>query len=643
MVQGLEWRFPDNNYTTEYGLDTSDMETFKKDPLASLAREICQNSIDASNNKKPVKVEFKAFRVKREKIPGIDALETEIRKCYNYKKDSKKESSALWNMLRAIREPEISCLRISDFNTTGIEGAKSNKRDTPFYNLTKGSGVSDKAAGRGGSKGIGKFASFVVSRINTVFYSTLASDTSGYIGICKLRSRPMENDKDLLTMGIGYYGTNEKNYPVLEEFKLDPAFVRKSGELGADVFIIGFKNEEDWVEQVVSKILDSFIVAIFRGELEVTVEDTKVSKDTLATVLQDKKIFSSCSKYAMKRIVSQFELLRGGSEIYSKPIMIQGKDMGIIYLKKYSASDGENATNQCVMVRYPYMQIKYIRLGSGRNLSGLCIIERNELNDRLREIENPQHTDWEINRLNDNKQRKKETREMKSLLKEQVNAFALEVLQEDNSAHSDLVGAGAFLPDREEINNELDGDKLNKEDLISRPIRRVNTSNPKVLKSGENGEGREFTKGTEEGNTEGIRKPKHQRGGLGNPNPDTTNGKESGTGDDTKGEDSVLHKVKLSGIRFKTLVQGEQNDTYACVFTAPHDEQNCDFSISMYGDGTDRYTVKILEATINGRPCAIENGVVKNITFMKGQDYVIRYKVLTHTKFSSEVIMHAYR
>lgn len=202
-------------------------------------------------------------------------------------------------------------------------------------------------------------------------------------------------------------GQMKKNYPVLEEFKLDPAFVRKSGELGTDVFIIGFKNEEDWVEQVVSKILDSFIVAIFRGELEVTVEDTKVSKDTLATVLQDKKIFSSCSKYAMKRIVSQFELLRGGSEIYSKPIMIQGKDMGIIYLKKYSASDGENATNQCVMVRYPCMQIKYIRLGSGRNLSGLCIIERNELNDRLREIENPQHTDWEINRLNDNKQRKK--------------------------------------------------------------------------------------------------------------------------------------------------------------------------------------------------------------------------------------------
>ena len=43
-----KWRFPDNNYTDEKGLDTSDMEIFKKDPIASLAREICQKSIDAS-------------------------------------------------------------------------------------------------------------------------------------------------------------------------------------------------------------------------------------------------------------------------------------------------------------------------------------------------------------------------------------------------------------------------------------------------------------------------------------------------------------------------------------------------------------------------------------------------------------------
>ena len=39
MNEEIKWRFKGNNYTTEFGLDTSDMETFKKDPIASLARE----------------------------------------------------------------------------------------------------------------------------------------------------------------------------------------------------------------------------------------------------------------------------------------------------------------------------------------------------------------------------------------------------------------------------------------------------------------------------------------------------------------------------------------------------------------------------------------------------------------------------
>ena len=63
----------------------------KKDPIASLAREICQNSIDASYGEKPVKVEFSLFSVDREEIPGIDELAKQIEKCFEYKKDSPKE------------------------------------------------------------------------------------------------------------------------------------------------------------------------------------------------------------------------------------------------------------------------------------------------------------------------------------------------------------------------------------------------------------------------------------------------------------------------------------------------------------------------------------------------------------------------
>ena len=50
------WQFPDNNCTDNVGLEDAGTETFAGDADGGLAREICQNSLDASNGKKPVSV-----------------------------------------------------------------------------------------------------------------------------------------------------------------------------------------------------------------------------------------------------------------------------------------------------------------------------------------------------------------------------------------------------------------------------------------------------------------------------------------------------------------------------------------------------------------------------------------------------------
>lgn len=119
-----KWRFPDNNYTSENGLDTSDMEMFKKDPVSSLAREICQNSIDAAFGEKPVRVEFSLFQVARGEVPGVDDLAAQIDACYKYKKDSPKEEPTLRELKKSISRDTITCLRVSDFNTSGIFGVQ---------------------------------------------------------------------------------------------------------------------------------------------------------------------------------------------------------------------------------------------------------------------------------------------------------------------------------------------------------------------------------------------------------------------------------------------------------------------------------------------------------------------------------------
>ena len=151
------WRFVGNNYATETGLDTADMETFKKDPISSLAREICQNSIDARAGKDKVIIEFHSFEINKSDIPGRDRIEKEMISCEEYQNRRKntKDKDQLERMIKEVGRDRIQCLRISDYNTTGLLGVAS-REETPFYLLTKGSGLSNKIGTSGGSKGIGK-------------------------------------------------------------------------------------------------------------------------------------------------------------------------------------------------------------------------------------------------------------------------------------------------------------------------------------------------------------------------------------------------------------------------------------------------------------------------------------------------------
>ena len=71
-----KWNFPSNNYGQIFGIADSGIETFKGTPIKSLAREICQNSLDAGiENGKPVKIEFSTFEIEPKSIPDFSNLE----------------------------------------------------------------------------------------------------------------------------------------------------------------------------------------------------------------------------------------------------------------------------------------------------------------------------------------------------------------------------------------------------------------------------------------------------------------------------------------------------------------------------------------------------------------------------------------
>ena len=230
---------------------------------------------------------------------------------------------------------------------------------------------------------------------------------------------------------------------------------------------------------------------------------------------------------------------------------------------------------------------------------------------------------------------------MKKILEEGINAFVLETLKDPNAKSTDLEGAGEYLPVQDIEGNTQNFINTNTISLVSQPIKRVKNYSPKVEKSGENGEGLEFTNGSAGGNTEG-RVPKSKKDEKPDPSDDTDNPPSQG-GIDPSRRGRALRRVPLSGIRFKTLVQGQNNDQYACLFEATSDVKNCEFAIKMWGEGSDRYDVKIVKASVNGKECLIKDGVVTGFSLKKGERYRVDYQVETKEKFASEVILYAYR
>ena len=169
----IGWNFPDNNNGSVNGISEAGIETFKGNVFQSLAREICQNSLDARlENSEPVRIDFQLSNIKTNDIPDFERLREVFVLSEQYWKDNKKAVKFYENTVEIIKSEKLRLLRISDFNTTGLIGARKEK-NSDWINLVKSSGVSSKTGTAGGSYGIGKNAPFACSDLRVIYYSTL--------------------------------------------------------------------------------------------------------------------------------------------------------------------------------------------------------------------------------------------------------------------------------------------------------------------------------------------------------------------------------------------------------------------------------------------------------------------------------------
>ena len=241
--------------------------------------------------------------------------------------------------------------------------------------------------------------------------------------------------------------------------------------------------------------------------------------------------------------------------------------------------------------------------------------------------------------MNDFPNEKRKTRKMKKALESKVCEFIKEILRASSGDATDIEGAGEYLPSQDEMGS-VPGTAVTDEQVQIRPLTAVKTQTPKTAKAGENGEAYDFAEGDLTAGDEFGRKPKKKRKHHPNLEPKTEpkGGTEVGAG-----QSSVLKKVPLSGMRYRTVVTDKSSGKYDCIFTSLYDESDCEFAIRLCGEATDKYPIEIISATVDGTACTIESGKIVGMKIEKDKTYKISYTVDSAEMFASEVILSAYR
>ncbi|MDM5337367.1 hypothetical protein QUF84_09085 [Fictibacillus enclensis] len=432
-----KWNFPDNNGGSVDGLNDSGIETFNGNIYESLAREIIQNSIDARlNENEAVRVDFNLKYISSDLFPEKSSYIDIIERCKEFWETNKKTTKFFSNALSILNKKSIPLLKISDYNTTGLTGSLKDDNDSNWFGLIKSTGNSNKDGGSGGSFGIGKNAPFACSELRTVFYSTLDQHSiSAFQGVGKLVTHISDNRK---TRGTGYFGNPEDNQPISWR-QLEQSYfynnIYSRDQVGTDIFVFGFKVEDNWKNKMIRSILENFTVALYKGMLEVEVDGVLLSQSNLH---QRVKEFSLNIKNPLSLLY--YRALTQGEYFPKKGFEYSSHYDGLeLYLL-----EGKDLPKQVAMFRKMGMKIfdkKHFR--GATNFIGVLFVSGKDTNEKLREMEPAAHDKWEASRARDSFDNpEKYLKGINEWIKKCVSSL---VDYSDNE-EIDFSGAGDYLP-----------------------------------------------------------------------------------------------------------------------------------------------------------------------------------------------------
>lgn len=420
MTAKVGWCFPPTNGGIRHGHNDPGIAHFEGAPLAGLARETIQNSLDArTSDREPVHVTFE----RQEMDSGLAALGFEELKGVLQRVTSATDPddvAAIQKFKRAsgiLGGSAIPFLRIVDRATTGLKGKR-------WRALVKASGTSMKdQIGAGGSFGIGKSAPFSVSPLRTVFYwSRFEDDERGQVeqfqGKAVLASH---GEGDSETQGTGFYGVKQGcRHLTGSEIPKEITAVENQGDRGngTSLWIPGFDDSPGWQKRIAGSVIENFFCAIDEGKLKVLIdleEDDdsddsdllEIDAGTLARwfdrIANDPSARQDDDALTEAKVF--LSILTRGKDRNSEPAPVlkekEDKDLGHCQLW---IDVGDRLPSKVALIRQTGMLITsrqkgLVRFSGVRPFAAVCRFHSKHGNELLRRMENPTHDQFEPERL----------------------------------------------------------------------------------------------------------------------------------------------------------------------------------------------------------------------------------------------------
>jgi len=611
------WYFPSGKHLEKTSASNAYVETFNDSKIESLAREICQNSLDAHDgSNKPVRVSFSLIEIDRELIPGYkDFINDIIPKAEKTWPNEAKTKRLLDNMKNILSKSKVAVLKISDENTTGLEPQN-------WISLIEQTGSSvKKNDDSGGSFGIGKAAPFAVSDLRMVFYNTLSSGKAEQsVGVSKFVSFDLNNGET--TQGTGYYGENEKepfNHGVSFE---DTARTKR----GTDVYIIGFNTEDfsNWKNDILYSLLDSFLVSINRKQLEVFMDDEFLTQKTISKHISEIKKDKRLAKRYID-LTSYYGVIEDKNHIAIDMPGYEGygikKGEAVLLLSNLSENN-----RKVLMTRKAGMKIfDKNRISGILKFSGVFYATGTNINKILKELENPNHDKWSVDRAIDKKQARLFLNHITNFIKDSV----IQHYQEKITEEVDAFGVSDFLPsnldaikEAKKEMNEMSLVQKNANVQLKTLVTDILSTSP--IRSNESGElSEEQVRKVDlddDGELEGGFIGEKDATMTSEPNDfKNADGFGNKITESEKGELKALSEItrkKIGDLKYRVIEMDAKNGEYRILLNPSHALKNAMIKVAIIGDSGNKTEVNIKKA-INLKTNLITN---RNSIFLNELD-----------------------